>query len=298
MNYHQPVLLKECIDGLNIRPDGIYVDLTYGGGGHSREILKRLKKGRLIAFDKDAEAELNAVKDDKFLFIRSNFRYARNWLYFHGIEMIDGALADLGVSSWHLDQQERGFSFRFNSILDMRMNTSAKLTAREILNNYDQKDITDIFRKYGELSDASRLSESIIKYRKERKVSTVEDLLNAVGSYLPLHNRQKYLAKIFQALRIEVNDEINALSEMLEQITGLLVSGARFCIITYHSLEDRLVKNLFRSGNLDGIIEKDFYGNPRLLYRQVNRNVIEPGEAELKRNSRSRSAKLRIGEKI
>jgi 16S rRNA (cytosine1402-N4)-methyltransferase len=298
MNYHQPVLLKECIDGLNIRPDGIYVDLTYGGGGHSREILKRLKKGRLIAFDKDAEAELNAIKDNKLLFIRSNFRYAINWLYFHGIEMIDGALADLGVSSWHLDQQERGFSFRFNSILDMRMNTSAKLTARELLNNYDQKDITDIFRKYGELSDASRLSASIIKYRKERKINTVDDLLNAVGSYLPVRNRQKYLAKIFQALRIEVNDEINALSEMLEQITGLLGSGSRFCVITYHSLEDRLVKNLFRAGNLDGKIEKDFYGNPRLLYHQVNRSVIEPGEEEIKKNPRSRSAKLRIGEKI
>jgi 16S rRNA (cytosine1402-N4)-methyltransferase len=298
MNYHQPVLLKECIDGLNIRPDGIYVDLTYGGGGHSREILKRIKKGRLITFDHDAEAELNAIKDNKFLFIRSNFRYARNWLYFHGIEMIDGALADLGVSSWHLDQQERGFSFRFNSILDMRMNTSAKLTAREILNNYDLKDITDIFRKYGELSDASRLSASIIKYRKERAFNTVEDLLNAVGSYLPVRYRQKYLAKIFQSLRIEVNDEINALSEMLEQITGMLKSGARFCVITYHSLEDRLVKNLFRSGNLEGEIEKDFYGNPRLLYHQVNRRVIEPGEAEIKKNPRSRSAKLRIGEKI
>lgn len=298
MNYHQPVLLKECIDGLNIRPDGIYVDLTYGGGGHSREILKRLKKGRLIAFDQDAEAELNAIKDNKFLFIRSNFRYARNWLYFHGIEMIDGALADLGVSSWHLNKQERGFSFRFNSTLDMRMNTSAKLTAREILNNYDSKDITDIFRKYGELSDAPRLSASIINYRKERTINTVEDLLNAVGSYLPVRNRQKYLAKIFQALRIEVNDEIIALSEMLEQITGLLKSGTRFCVITYHSLEDRLVKNLFRSGNLEGEIEKDFYGNPLLLYHQVNRGVIEPGEAEIKKNPRSRSAKLRIGEKI
>ncbi len=298
MKYHQPVLLKECIDGLNIRPDGIYVDLTYGGGGHSGEIIKGLKKGSLIAFDQDAEAEINAIKDRRFLFVRSNFRYARNWLYFHGIEMIDGALADLGVSSWHLDQPERGFSFRFNSILDMRMNTSAKLTAREILNTYDSQDITDIFRKYGELSDASRLSTSIINYRKERAVNTVEDLLDAVGSCLPVHNRQKYLAKIFQALRIEVNDEINALSEMLEQITGLLKTGARFCIITYHSLEDRLVKNLFRSGNLEGEIEKDFYGNPRLLYHQVNRKVIEPGEEELRKNPRARSAKLRIGEKI
>lgn len=298
MKYHQPVLLKECMEGLNIKPDGIYVDLTYGGGGHSREILKRLKKGRLIAFDQDAESEQNKIKDNKFHFIRSNFRYAGNWLSFHGIEMIDGALADLGLSSWHLDRPERGFSFRFNTILDMRMNTSSKLTAREILNTYDQKDITDIFRKYGELSDAPGLSASIINYRKDKTIDTVEELLNAIGSSLPAHNRQKYLAKIFQALRIEVNDEIDALAEMLQQITGLLKSGARFCIITYHSLEDRLVKNLFKSGNLEGEIEKDFYGNPLLLYRQVNRNVIEPGEAELIENSRARSAKLRIGEKI
>jgi len=298
MEYHQPVLLKECIEGLNVRPDGIYADLTYGGGGHSREIMKRLDKGRLIAFDQDAEAESNAIKDDRFLFIRSNFRYVKNWLYFHGIEMMDGAIADLGLSSWHLDRPERGFSFRFNSILDMRMNTSANLTAREILNTYDSQKLADLFRNYGELSDSSGLSASIIKYRKDRPINKVEDLLDALKSHLPAHYRQKYLAKIFQALRIEVNDEINALSDMLEQITGLLKSGARFCVITYHSLEDRLVKNLFKAGNLDGEIEKDFYGNPRLLYRQVNRNVIEPGEHELNKNPRARSAKLRIGEKI
>jgi 16S rRNA (cytosine1402-N4)-methyltransferase len=298
MNYHQPVLLKECIEGLNINPDGIYVDLTYGGGGHSGEILKRLKKGRLIAFDQDVEAESNAVKDDKFLFIRSNFRYVKNWLFFHGIEMIDGALADLGVSSWHLDQPERGFSFRFNSTLDMRMNTSAKLTAREILNTYSPEDLTEILRNWGELGNATKLSSSIIKYRKDRPIIKVDDLLSAVKPYLPVRNQQKFLAKIFQALRIEVNDEVNALSEMLEQITGLLKSGARFCVITYHSLEDRLVKNLFKSGNLEGEIEKDFYGNLRLVYHQVNRRVIEAGENELKKNPRARSAKLRIGEKI
>jgi 16S rRNA (cytosine1402-N4)-methyltransferase len=298
MNYHQPVLLKECIEGLNINPDGIYVDLTYGGGGHSGEILKRLKKGRLIAFDQDIEAESNAVKDNKFLFIRSNFRYVKNWLFFHGIEMIDGALADLGVSSWHLDQPERGFSFRFNSTLDMRMNTSAKLTAREILNTYSPEDLTEILRNWGELGNAPKLSSSIIKYRKDRPINNVDDLLTAFKPYLPVRNQQKFLAKIFQALRIEVNDEVNALSEMLEQITGLLKSGARFCVITYHSLEDRLVKNLFKSGNLEGEIEKDFYGNLRLVYHQVNRRVIEAGENELKKNPRARSAKLRIGEKI
>jgi 16S rRNA (cytosine1402-N4)-methyltransferase len=298
MSYHQPVLLEECVEGLNIRPDGIYVDLTYGGGGHSREILKSLKTGRLIAFDQDAEAELNAMKDDKFLFIRGNFRFVTNWLHFHGILSIDGALADLGLSSWHLDQPERGFSFRFDSILDMRMNSDASLTAREILNTYSSEDLEEIFRKYGELGNAARLSSSIIKYRKDSPVSNVNDLLQAVKDSLPFRNQQKFLAKIFQALRIEVNDEINALSEMLEQITGLLKTGARFCVITYHSLEDRLVKNLFRSGNLEGELEKDFYGNPRLLYHQVNRNVITPGEKELKKNPRSRSAKLRIGEKL
>jgi len=298
MEYHQPVLLKECIEGLNIRPDGIYVDLTYGGGGHSREILKRLKKGRLIAFDQDAEAESNAMKDDKFIFIRSNFRFVKNWLHFHRIEMIDGALADLGVSSWHLDQPERGFSFRFNSILDMRTNRDAKLTAADILNTYNSEDLADLFRNWGEVRNSAKLSSSIVNYRKDRTINNVNDLLSAINDYLPIHNQQKYLAKLFQALRIEVNDEINALSEMLEEITGLLKSGARFCIITYHSLEDRLVKNLFKSGNLDGNIEKDFYGNPHLLYHQINRSVIEAGENELKNNPRARSAKLRIGEKI
>jgi 16S rRNA (cytosine1402-N4)-methyltransferase len=298
MSYHQPVLLKECIEGLNIRPDGIYVDLTYGGGGHSKEILKRLSTGRLIAFDQDAEAESNALNDDRFLFIRGNFRYVRNWLHFYGIEGIDGALADLGISSWHIDRPERGFSFRFNSILDMRMNTDANLTAREVLNTYSSDDLTDIFNRYGELEYAGKISSYIVKYRKDSPVKCVDDLLNAIHGCVPVHHRQKYLAKIFQALRIEVNDEINALSEMLEQITGLLLSGARFCVITYHSLEDRLVKNLFRSGNLEGEMDKDFYGNVRSLYKQINRKVICPGEMELKQNSRARSAKLRIAEKL
>jgi 16S rRNA (cytosine1402-N4)-methyltransferase len=298
MHYHQPVLLRECIEGLSIRPDGIYVDLTFGGGGHSREIMRSLAKGRLIAFDQDAESELHAFKDDKFLFIRSNFRFVKNWLHFHGIKMVDGVIADLGVSSWHLDQPERGFSFRFNSILDMRMNTDASLTARDVLNTYNPEELAGIFRKYGELGNSIKLSSSIIKYRQESPINKVIDLLSAVDNCLPVRNRQKFLAKIFQALRIEVNDEINALSEMLEQVTGLLKSGARFCVITYHSLEDRLVKNLFKSGNLEGQIEKDFYGNPRLLYHQVNRNVILAGEKELKKNPRARSAKLRIGEKL
>jgi 16S rRNA (cytosine1402-N4)-methyltransferase len=298
MSYHQPVLLKECIEGLNIRPDSTYVDLTYGGGGHSKEILKRLKTGRLIAFDQDAEAESNAVKDDKLLFIRGNFRFVRNWLHFYGIEAIDGALADLGLSSWHIDHPERGFSFRFNSILDMRMNSSASLTAREVLNTYSPEKLAEIFYTYGELDNAGKLSSFIIKYRKDSPVERVDDLLRAINDCLPFQNRQQYLAKIFQALRIEVNDEINALSEMLEQITGLLKEGARFCVITYHSLEDRLVKNMFHSGNLEGEMDKDLYGNIRLLYRQINRKVIRPGEKELKQNSRARSAKLRIAEKL
>lgn len=298
MIYHQPVLLEECIEGLNIRPDGTYVDLTFGGGGHSKEILKRLKTGRLIAFDQDAEAESNAMKDEKFLFIRGNFRFVRNWLHFHDIEAIDGALADLGISSWHIDRYERGFSFRFNSILDMRMNTDASLTAREVLNKYSSEDLADIFSRYGELENTGRLSSLIINYRKVNPIESTEDLIRAIQEYVPVHHRQKYLARIFQALRIEVNDEITALSEMLLQMTGLLKSGARFCVITYHSLEDRLVKNMFRTGNLEGKIDKDFYGNVRLSYRQINRKVICPGEKELKQNPRARSAKLRIAEKL
>ncbi len=298
MNYHQPVLLKESIEGLKVRHEGIYVDMTFGGGGHSKEILKRLEEGRLIAFDQDPDAEKNVVEDEKFQFIRSNFRFVRNWLKFYGISQVDGALADLGVSSWHLDMPERGFSFRFNSILDMRMNPEAELTARDVLNKYKEEELVKVFREYGEIKNAMKLSKLIIKARDESPVERVDDLLRGISECLPAHYQQKYLAKVFQALRIEVNDEVNALIEMLEQITGLLKKGARFCVITYHSVEDRLVKNMFRTGNVEGILEKDFYGHPQLVYRQVNKNIIVPGDDEIHQNLRARSAKLRIAEKI
>jgi len=298
MNYHQPVLLKESIEGLKVRHEGIYVDMTFGGGGHSKEILKRLEEGRLIAFDQDPDAEKNVVEDEKFQFIRSNFRFVRNWLKFYGISQVDGALADLGVSSWHLDMPERGFSFRFNSILDMRMNPEAELTARDVLNKYKEEELVKVFREYGEIKNAMKLGKLIIKARDESPVERVDDLLRGISECLPAHYQQKYLAKVFQALRIEVNDEVNALIEMLEQITGLLKKGARFCVITYHSVEDRLVKNMFRTGNVEGILEKDFYGHPQLVYRQVNKNIIVPGDDEIHQNLRARSAKLRIAEKI
>jgi 16S rRNA (cytosine1402-N4)-methyltransferase len=298
MNYHQPVLLKESMEGLKVRPEGIYVDLTFGGGGHSKEILKRLETGRLIAFDQDPDAEKNVVEDEKFRFIRGNFRFVRNWLKFYGISQVDGAIADLGVSSWHLDMPERGFSFRFNSILDMRMNPEAELTARDVLNKYSEAELVKVFREYGEIKNAMKLSKLIITARNENPVERVDDLLRGISECLPAHYQQKYLAKVFQALRIEVNDEINALIEMLEQITGLLKKGARFCVITYHSVEDRLVKNIFRTGNPEGVLEKDFYGHPQLVYRQVNKNIIVPGDDEIQQNPRARSAKLRIAEKL
>jgi 16S rRNA (cytosine1402-N4)-methyltransferase len=298
MTYHQPVLLKESIEGLNIRPEGIYIDLTFGGGGHSKEILSRLDTGRLIAFDQDTDAERNIIRDDKFLFIRANFRFVKNWLKFNGINRIDGAIADLGISSRHLDIPERGFSFRFNSVLDMRMNPDAELTARMVLNDYKEEDLVRIFREYGEIENAAKLGKLIIQAREGSPIERVDDFLRSIEGCLPGHYQHKYLSKVFQALRIEVNDEINALSEMLDQVTGLLTKGARFCVITYHSLEDRLVKNIFRTGNVDGILKKDFYGHPQLVYQQVNRNVIVAGDAELKQNPRARSAKLRIAEKL
>jgi len=298
MSYHQPVLLKESIEGLKVQSEGVYVDLTFGGGGHSKEILKRLKRGRLIAFDQDPDAEKNVVEDEKFLFIRSNFRYVRNWLKFYDISQVDGALADLGVSSWHLDIPERGFSFRFNSILDMRMNPEAELTARDVLNKYEEEELVKVFRVYGEIKNAMKLTKLIIKARNKKPVEMVDDLLRGIRECLPAHYQQKYLAKVFQALRIEVNDEINVLIEMLEQISGLLKKRARLCVITYHSVEDRLVKNMFRTGNVKGILEKDFYGHPQLVFRQINKKIIVPGDDEIQQNPRARSAKLRIAEKL
>ncbi len=295
--YHRPVLLEESLDGLNIREGGTYIDLTYGGGGHSAGILERLGKGRLIGFDQDLEAEMNAVKDKRFLFVRGNFRYVKNYLRFHGIETIDGALADLGVSSHQFDVPERGFSFRYDSEIDMRMNQESKLMAGDILNEYPEKELRDLFRRYGEVKNASRLAAVICSGRKEQKLNSIEQFLEAISDCIPEKTRQKYLARVFQALRIEVNQEMESLEEMLEGVSSCMNTGSRIAIITYHSLEDRIVKNYFRSGNMKGELRKDFYGNVESPFLPVNRNVIVPEEEEIEHNPRARSAKLRVAEK-
>jgi 16S rRNA (cytosine1402-N4)-methyltransferase len=298
MMYHNPVLLEESVKGLNVRRGGTYVDLTFGGGGHSAQILKTMGKGRLIAFDQDADAEGNLPDDERLLFIRGNFRYVKNYLRFHGIRQIDGALADLGVSSHHFDVEERGFSFRTDNTLDMRMNQDAEKTAGDVLNRYEQNDLRNLFYRYGEIRNAGCLANAVCTWRGQQELHTSGQFLDAIRDCIPVKNRQKYLARVFQALRIEVNDELRSLEEMLENITVFLSKGARLVMITYHSLEDRIVKNFFRSGNVEGKTEKDHYGNVLSPLKPVNRNVIIPGEEEIARNPRARSAKLRIAEKI
>ena len=298
MMYHNPVLLKESIEGLNVRGGGTYIDFTFGGGGHSAEILSRLGNGKLIAFDQDPDAGKNKPEDERLMFIRGNFRYVQNYLRFYGIDKIDGALADLGVSSHHFDVAERGFSFRFDHKLDMRMNQDAEKTAGTILNTYEENTLKALLYRFGEVRNASRLAAAICKARSQTPLLTSGDLLDAIKDCTPLKNRQQYLAKVFQALRIEVNDEISSLEVMLENIVSFLKEGGRLVIITYHSLEDRIVKKFFRSGKLSGETEKDFYGNILSPFRLINKNVIIPGEEEIRSNSRARSAKLRIVEKI
>ncbi len=295
--YHRPVLLEECLDGLNIREGGCYLDLTFGGGGHTAGILERLGEGRVIAFDQDPDAEKNAMNDRRLLFIRGNFRYVRNYLHFHGITSIDGALADLGVSSHHLDVAGRGFSFREDSRIDMRMNPDAGATAADVLNDYPEEKLRDVFRKYGEVRNAGKLASAVCAFRRKNRIETTANLLEAMEGCIPESNRQKYLAKVFQALRIEVNGELESLKEMLGGVSGFLPPGARFVIISYHSLEDRMVKNYFRTGNVEGILKKDFYGNVRSPFCPVNKNVIRAGEREVRQNPRARSARLRIAEK-
>ena len=304
--YHIPVLLHESIDGLNIKPNGLYVDVTFGGGGHSREILRRLGPGgHLYSFDQDEDAMHNALSDERFTFVRSNFRYISNWMRYYEVEHIDGLLADLGVSSHHFDDAERGFSFRFDAPLDMRMNKRAGMTAADIVNNYDEKQLADVLYLYGELKQSRRMAAAIIAQRKQKRISTTADLLAAVGIG-PLDEEdargkgqeKKDAAKLFQALRIEVNHEMDALRDMLKGATALLAPGGRLSVITYHSLEDRIVKNVMRAGNAEGRLEQDFYGRVESPFRLVNSKVITPPEEELQRNPRSRSAKLRIAEKI
>ena len=297
MQYHVPALLNECIDGLDIQPGGIYVDATFGGGGHSNEILKRLDRGKLIAFDQDAEAEMNKPVDDRFLFINQNFRFLRNNLLYHGVKVINGLVADLGVSSRQFDDPARGFSYRFDSELDMRMSQSATKTAADIVNTYTEEDLRKILREYGEFRNAGALASAITGYRKARPIKTTLQLVESVSDFLPRRSENKYLSRLFQALRMEVNREMEFLREMLLQAMEMLVQGGRIAVVAYHSIEDRLVKNFFRTGNFEGQEKKDFFGNPESPFVLVNRKVISPSAGEISRNRRARSARLRIAEK-
>lgn len=299
MAYHVPVLLAESIEGLSISPNGVYVDLTFGGGGHSRAILEKLgKKGRLIAFDQDEEAQQNAIDDKRFMLIRSNFRYFRNFLRYHGIVQVNGILADLGVSSHHLDSPERGFSFRFEGPLDMRMNRDAKLTAQTVINDYSEEDLTRILKLYGEVQGAGRMASVIAKARATQRIETADQLLEILKPLVPFKIQNKILAQVFQAIRIEVNREMEILKAMLEGSSRCLVPGGRLVVISYHSLEDRMVKNYLRYGNIEGTDSKDLMGNRNVPFEQVNKKVITPGDEECKTNNRARSAKLRIGKRL
>ena len=297
--YHIPVMLNECMEGLAIKPDGVYVDVTFGGGGHSKEILSRLgKKGTLYGFDQDADAENNIPEDDRFVFVRSNFRYLSNFMRFHGETEIDGLLADLGVSSHHFDDKDRGFSFRFQGMLDMRMNTRAGKTAADILNTYTEEALSTLFYLYGELKNSRKLASVIVRARETKPLVTTDEFLALITPYIGKDKEKKMLAQVFQALRIEVNDEMRALREMLQQAMHLLKPGGRLVVMTYHSLEDRLVKNFFKSGNFEGTISQDFFGNIQSPFRLINNKVITPSSEEVEINPRSRSAKLRIAEKL
>ncbi|MBQ9216218.1 MAG: 16S rRNA (cytosine(1402)-N(4))-methyltransferase RsmH [Prevotella sp.] len=296
--YHVPVLLQESIDGLDIKPDGVYVDVTFGGGGHSKEILRRLgKSGHLYSFDQDEDAERNIVDDPRFTFVRSNFSYLRNWMRYYQVEHIDGLLADLGVSSHHFDDDTRGFSFRFDAPLDMRMNKRAGMTAAEILNTYSEEQLSDILYIYGELKNARKIAAAIAKARGDKPIETTGDLLNISERLFPREREKKEAAKMFQALRIEVNHEMDALKEMLNGATEILREGGRLSVITYHSLEDRIVKNFIKAGNAEGKVQQDFFGRSEAPFRAVTNKVIVPDDDEQERNPRSRSAKLRIAEK-
>ena len=297
--YHVPVLLEQSILGLNIQSAGTYVDVTFGGGGHSKEILKHLdKRGRLLSFDQDADAEKNIINDKRFTFVRSNFRYLQNFLRYYGVEQIDGLLADLGVSSHHFDESERGFSFRADGPLDMRMNKRAGLSATDVVNDYTEEKLANVFYLYGELKNSRKLANTICKAREVQKLDTINAFLEVIKPLFNKEREKKELAKVFQSLRIEVNQEMEALKEMLQAATQVLKPHGRLVVITYHSLEDRMVKNLMKTGNVEGKADKDFYGIVNTPYALVNNKVIVPSEEEIERNPRSRSAKLRIAEKL
>ena len=297
MTYHNPVLLTESVEGLNIKPDGIYVDVTFGGGGHSREILKNLDNGFLYGFDQDLDAEKNSIESNKFKFIRSNFRYVKNFLRLEGINEIDGLIADLGISSFQIDVPERGFAHRHDSIIDMRMNVDSDFDAKEILNSYSEVEIARILYDYGDIKQSRRIAKRIVQQRTIDEIHTTKDLIKILEGLYPKKLENKFLSRIFQALRIEVNDEINALKDLLTDAVDLLKTKGRLVVISYHSLEDKLIKNLITKGNVDGDIKTDFYGNQDKLFSSVNKKIIVPNEKEYKKNSRARSAKLRIAEK-
>lgn len=297
--YHIPALLNPCMEGLDIKPDGVYVDVTFGGGGHSREILKRLgDNGRLISFDQDADAIRNVIDDGRFTFVRSNFKYLSNFLKYHGVEKVDGILADLGVSFHHFDDSSRGFSFRFDGKLDMRMNAEAGLKASDVLESYSEEQLADVFFYYGELKNARKIASVIVKSREEKKIETISQLLDLLEPLMGKDRQKKDLAKVFQALRIEVNKEMDVLKRLLAQAQNVLKPGGRIVVLTYHSLEDRLVKNFLKAGNFEGKVEQDFYGNRLSPFKLVNNKVIVPDAEEVERNPRSRSAKLRVAELI
>ena len=297
-NYHKSVLLQESIDGLNIQPDGVYVDVTFGGGGHSREILNRLsEKGKLIAFDQDKDALINTLDDSRFILINQNFRHLKRYLRFYGFKQVDGVLGDFGVSSYQFDEPTRGFSTRFDSELDMRMNQDETTSAYTILNHYDQETLSDMFFKYGELKNARIIAHQIVSKRSEKEIKTTFQLQEILQKFLPKHKEFKVLAQIYQAIRIEVNDEIRVLEEFLLQLPEVVKQGGRISLISYHSLEDRLVKRFIRDGQFNGTPEKDFYGHINVPFKRIG-NLITPSETEIEQNNRSRSAKLRIGERL
>jgi 16S rRNA (cytosine1402-N4)-methyltransferase len=299
MSYHNPVMLHESVDGLELKKDGIYVDVTYGGGGHSKEILKRLgEKGRLIAFDQDADVEANVVKDERLVMVPQNFRYLKNYLKMYGIPQIDGLLADLGVSSHQFDVGERGFSIRFDGPLDMRMSKSNLVTAAKVVNEYSEEDLVRLFREYGEINNAKKLVFEIVSKRMGSKFKTTTDLIEVAEKLVPGKMKNKYLAQVFQALRIEVNSELDVLKDLLVQSKEVLKPSGRLVVITYHSLEDRLVKNFLKKGSFSGELEKDFFGNQLVDFKLITRKPVTPSNEELKINNRARSAKLRIAEKV
>jgi len=296
-DYHIPVLLAECINGLDINPDGIYVDVTFGGGGHSKAILSQLNNGQLIAFDQDDDAFANALTDKRFALFKSNFKYVPNFLRYYKINKANGILADLGVSSFQIDNPERGFSFRAEAKLDMRMNKSAATSAADILNNYTQEQLKYIFKNYGEIQNAGKIAADIVTYRDNKKMEFISDLLKAIEKDMPKFNQHKYLAPLFQAIRIEVNNELDSLKDLLTSATRILKPEGRLVVLTYHSLEDRLVKNFIKSGNFEGTIDSDIYGNVKTPFVAVNKKVITATTEELEQNNRSRSAKLRIAKR-